>query len=169
MAFVVAFTVTQSADGKTLTLTDTSNYGDGGSFNKVDMVSRTLYITRGDTLTEQVVNFPYTNTTNSIQDQYVFTQDQDYVYSIKMTLVDNVSVEYTVTNQVITSEFTLKKLREILADTGCGCDCGDDCRVVMKIECGLDAATARTCAGDISGAQQILESVNEIADNHVNC
>lgn len=168
MAFVVAFTVKQSADGATVTLTDVTNYGDGGSFNKVDFTSRTLYITRGDTLVEETINFPYTNTNNAIQDEYAWAVDQDYVYSIKMTLVDTNLIEYTYIAQAITTEFTNKKLREILASYST-CGCSDDCRLALKIQCGLDAATARTCAGDISGAQQIMEYINELADNHTNC
>jgi hypothetical protein len=168
MAFVVAFSVKQSADGTTVTLTDTTNYGDGGSFNKTDFTSRTLYITRGDTLIEEIILFPYTNTNNAIQDEYAWTIDQDYVYSIKMVLVDNMSVTYTFSSQVITSEFTNKKLREILsAYSTCGCD--DNCKLAEKMQCGIDAATARTCAGDISQAQQIMSYVNELADNHINC
>jgi hypothetical protein len=169
MAFLVAFTVTQSIDGATVTISDTSNYGTGGSFNKADMVSRTLYITRGDTLLTTTIDFPYTNTTNSIIDTYSFTEDQDYVYSIRMVLTDNVAVEYTATNQVITTEYTLKKLRTILSEEGCGCNCNNNCALVQQIQCGLDAASARTCAADISGAQQILSQINEVADNHINC
>lgn len=169
MAFLVSFTVKQSSDGKTITLTDTSNYGDGGGYNKSDMISRTLYITRGDTLVEQTIGFPYQNTNNATQDTYVFTIDQDYAYSITMTLVDTNQIEYTFTSQLIVTEFTLKKIRELLADQGCGCGCGDGCSLVTKIQCGLDAATARACAADISGAQQILEQINELANNHINC
>lgn len=168
MAFVTSFSVSQSADGSTVTLTDLTNYGDGGSFNKVDFASRTLYITRGDDLIENTLNFPYTNTNNSIQDTSVWTIDQDYVYSIRMVLVDNAAVTYTFTAQVIVTEFTNKKLREILsAFSTCGCD--DNCRLAEKMQCGIDAATARACAGDISQAQQILFYVNELADNKVNC
>lgn len=168
MAFVAAFTVKQSADGATVTLTDTTNYGDGGSFNKVDFTSRTLYITRGDDLIEITDPFPYTNTNNSIQDTFAWTISQDYVYSIKMVLIDNTAVTYTFIAQVITTEFTNKKLRQILSEfSTCGCD--DECRLAQKIQCGIDAATARTCAGDIAQAQQILFYINELADNHINC
>jgi hypothetical protein len=169
MAFAASFTITQSIDGATISLVDTSNYGDGGAFHKADMVSRVLYITRGDDLIEVTNNFPYTNTTDSLQDIFTFTEDQDYVYSIRMVLTDNVAVEYTATNQVITTEYTLKKLRTILSEEGCGCNCNNNCALVQQIQCGLDAASARTCAADISGAQQILSQINEVADNHINC
>ena len=168
MAFAVSFTVSQSADGGTVTLTDTTNYGDGGSFNKSDFISRTLLVTRGDDLVQNTVPFPYTNTNNSIQDQSVWTITEDYVYSIKMVLVHSSSVEYTYSVQVITTEFTNKKLREILSAYST-CGCSDNCRLAEKIQCGVDAATARTCAGDINGAQKIMFYVNELADNHVNC
>lgn len=168
MSFSVSFTVTQSADGTTVTLTDTTNYGDGGSFNKADFTSRTLYITRGDDLVENTVPFAYTNTNNAIQDVHAWTIDQDYVYSIKMVLVHSSTVEYTYTAQVITTEYTNKKLRQILsAFSNCGCE--SNCRLAEKMQCGVDAATARTCAGDISQAQQIMFYANELADNHVNC
>ncbi len=168
MAFAASFTVSQSVDGATVTLTDTTNYGDGGNFNKVDFASRTLYITRGDDLIEVTTPFPYTNTNNSIQDTTTWTIDQDYVYSIRMVLIDNSMVEYTFVSQVITTEFTNKKLRQILsAFSSCGCE--SNCRLAEKMQCGIDAATARTCAGDISQAQQIMAYVNELADNHVNC
>lgn len=168
MAFAPSFTVSQSVGGSIVTITDTSNYGDGGNFNKSGMVSRTLYITPGDTLVQQTINFPYTNTNNSIQDTYQFNVTQDYVYSITMTLIDNASIEYTVINQVIITEFTNKKLREILSEYST-CGCSSSCQSAEKIQCGLDAATARACAADISGAQQILEYINELADNKVNC
>lgn len=167
MPFVVKFTVSQSVDGEVITVTDTSNYGDGGAFNKVDMVSRTLYITKGSDLIEQVIDFPYTNTDNSIQDQYQFEQDQDYVYSIKMTLVDNVAVEYTYVTTVITTEFHNQQLREILGDVDT-CGCKGDCRLAQKIQCLIDAATARACAADIAGAQRLLEKATELYENH-NC
>lgn len=168
MAFVVAFTVKQSADGVSVLLTDTTNYGDGSAFHKVDFTSRTLYITRGDTLIEETVPFPYTNTVDSTQDIYTWTIDQDYVYSIRMVLVDNTAVTYTFIAQAITTEFTLKKLRQILSEfSTCGCD--SECRIAQQIQCGIDAATARTCAGDIAEAQQILFYINELADNHINC
>lgn len=168
MAFAASFSVSQSSDGATITLTDLTNYGDGGSFNKVDFTSRTLYITRGDDLVENTVPFPYTNTNNSIQDTSTWAIDQDYVYSIRMVLIDNSSVQFTYTAQVVTNEFTNKKLRDILSSFST-CGCSDNCRLAEKIQCGLDAAAARTCAGDISGAQQIIFYVNELADNHVNC
>lgn len=168
MAFAASFSVTQSADGATVTLTDLSNYGDGGSFHKTDFTSRTLYITRGDDLVEYTVPFPYTNTVDGTQDTSVWAIDQDYVYSIRMVLVHISTVEYTHTASVITTEFTNKKLRQILsAFSNCGCE--SNCRLAEKIQCGIDAATARACAGDISQAQQILFYVNELADNHVNC
>src|SRR6187402_1188339 len=137
MAFVVAFTISQSTDGGTITLSDTSNYGDGGFYNKVDMVSRTLYLTRGDILVESTIDFPYTNTVNATIDTYLFSQDQDYVYSIRMTLVDTNAIEYTYTAQILTSEYTNKKIKELLAEDGCGCDCNNNCNLVMKMECGL--------------------------------
>src|SRR6187402_1301432 len=122
MAFLVSFSISQSTDGSVITLSDLSNYGDSGSFNKVDMVSRTLYIVRGDTLTETTIDFPYTNTINATIDTYLFSQDQDYVYSIRMTLVDTNAIEYTYTAQILTSEYTNKKIKELLAEDGCGCD-----------------------------------------------
>lgn len=169
MAFSAKFSVTQSVDGSVLTLSDLSNYGDAGSFNKVDMATRELSITRGDTLQESIVNFPYTNTVNSTIDTYLFSQDVDYVYSIIITLTDTNAIEYVYTAQVLTSEYTNKKIKELLSEAGCGCDCNNNCSLVMKIECGLEAAAARTCAADISGAQQILFQINELADNHLNC
>jgi hypothetical protein len=168
MAFAASFTVKQSADGATVTLTDSTNYGDGGSFHKADFVSRTLYRTRGDTLVEETLTFPYTNTNDSIQDTYVWTIDQDYVYSIRMVLVDNGTVTYTYTSPVVTTEFTNKKLRQLLS-TVSTCGCNDNCSITQRIQCGLDAATARTCAGDISEAQQIIFDINEVADNKINC
>ncbi len=169
MAFTPGFTVTQSSDGASVVLTDTTNYGDGGFYNKSDFASRTLYITRGDAPnTALTVDFAFTNTNNAIQDTYSWTVTQDWVYSIKMILIDNSSVEYTFTSLVIITEYTNKKLRLILSND-CGCGCGDNCKLSQKIQCGLDAATARTCAADIYQAQRILESVNELADNHINC
>lgn len=168
MAFLTSFTVSQSVEGSTIVLTDTSNYGADGAFHKTDFTSRTLYITRGDDLVENTVPFPYTNTIDSTQDTHAWTVDRDYVYSIRMVLIDTALVQYEFIAQVIVTEFTLKKLREILSSyTTCGCD--DNCQLAQKIQCGIDAATARTCAADISQAQQILFYVNELADNHVNC
>lgn len=169
MAFSASFSVTQSTSGSVVTITDLTNYGDGSAFHKVDMVSRVLYITRGDLLVEETVDFPYTNTVDSTQDIYTFTQDADYVYSIRMVITDNVATEFEYIAQVITTEYTLSKLRQILSEDNCGCSCDSSCNLVMKIQCGLDAASARTCAADISGAQQILFQVNELADNHINC
>lgn len=167
MAFVTKFTVSQSVDGEVVTITDVTNYGDGGNFNKVDMTSRTLYITRGDNLIEQTIDFPFTNTDNNIQDQYQFSQDHDYTYSITMTLVDNVAVEYSYTTTVITTEFHNQQLREILGDVD-SCGCKGDCRLAQKIQCLIDAATARACAADIAGAQRLLEKATEVYENH-NC
>lgn len=167
MAFVVKFTVTQSVDGDVISVTDITNYGDGGSFNKVDMSSRTLYITRGDSLQEQVIPFPFTNTTNSIQDVYQFSQDKDYAYSIKMILVDNNAIEYEYVLTVITTEYHNQQLRELLSDVD-GCGCHSDCRLIQKIQCALDAATARACAADIAGAQRLLDYASELYENH-NC
>lgn len=167
MAFVTKFTVGQSVDGEVITITDISNYGDGGSYNKVDMTSRTLYITRGDDLQEQVIPFPFTNTDNSIQDQYQFEQSKDYVYSIRMVLVDNMSIEYTYVITVITTEYHNQMLREALSSSG-SCGCGDDCRLAQKIQCAIDAATARACAADIAGAQRLLEYATELFENN-NC
>jgi hypothetical protein len=169
MAFVVLFTISQSIDGGTIVLSDTSNYGDAGFYHKTDMVSRVLYITRGDDLVENTVNFPYTNTVDATIDTYTFSQDVDYVYSIKMILTDTNAITYTYTLQVITTEYTNKKIKQLLSEDGCGCDCNNNCSLVMKIECGLEAAASRTCAADISGAQQILFQINELADNHINC
>jgi hypothetical protein len=167
MAFSASFTVTQSVDGGTITLTDTTNYGDSGAFHKTDMVSRVFYITKGSDLIEQTVPFPYTNTNDSLQDQYQFEQDRDYAYSIRMVLTDNVAVTYTYVATVITQEFHNQQLREILGDvTGCGCS--GDCKLAQKTQCLLDAATARACAADISGAQRLLEYASELFENH-NC
>lgn len=169
MAFAASFTVTQSSDGQTVTLTDTSNYGDGGFYNKTDFAMRTLFVTRGDnTNSTSEIDFPYTNTNNSIQDTYAWMVTQDWVYSINMVLTDTSDVDYSYTAQVIISEFTNKKLKEILAEFST-CGCSDSCNLTQKIQCGLDSATARACAADISQAQKNLEYVNELADNHLNC
>jgi hypothetical protein len=167
MAFIVKFTVTQSVDGEIVTLTDNTNYGDGGNFHKTDFVSRTLYITRGDNLIEQTIDFPYTNTVDGTQDTYLFTQEKDYAYSIRMVLIDNLAVEYTYVATVITTEYINQKLREILGDIA-SCGCHGDCKLAQKIQCAIDAATARACAADIAGAQRLLEYANELYDNH-NC
>ena len=167
MAFVTKFAVTQSVDGSTITITDQTNYGDSDSFHKTDMNSRTLYITRGDTLEETTIPFPFTNTVDSTQDVYEFTQSQDYVYSIRMVLINNVLTEFSYTTTVITTEFHNQQLREILSDVG-GCGCTGDCRLAQKIQCDLDAATARACAADLSGAQRLLEHASEVFENH-NC
>jgi hypothetical protein len=168
MAFTVSFSISQSVDGKTVTLTDITNYGDAGVFNKVDFTSRTLFITPGTTLVEASVSFPFTNTNNATQDTYSFVIDQDMVYSIRMVLVDKFSVQYSFTASVILTEYTNQKLRAILSSYST-CGCSDNCQLSQKIQCGVDAATARTCAGDIQQAQQIMVYVNELADNHNNC
>lgn len=168
MAFAVAFTVSQSVDGSIVTITDTTNYGDGGSFNKVDFASRNLYVTPGTTLVESTVPFPFTNTNNALQDQITWDVTQDMVYSIRMVLVDTSEVEYTYTVSAILTEYTNTALREILS-ADAACSCSNNCQVSQKIQCGIDAATARTCAGDISQAQQILVYINELAENHNNC
>jgi hypothetical protein len=167
MAFLAKFSVSQSVNGSVITIVDLTNYGDGGAFHKTDFVSRTLYITRGDTLEEDEIDFPYTNMNDNLQDQYQFSQDQDYVYSIKMILVDNAAVEYTYVTTVITTEFTNQKIREILGDIA-NCGCNGDCKLAQKMQCTIDAATARACAADIAGAQRLLEYANELYDNH-NC
>lgn len=167
MAFVCKFTVNQSVDGKIITVTDVTNYGDGGFFHKVDMSSRTLYITRGDDLVEQTISFPFTNTNDATQDVYEFQQDQDYVYVIKMVLIDNMAVEYEFISPVITTEFHNQQLRDLLSKVD-NCGCSGICKLAMKIQCDIDAATARACAADISGAQRLLEHASELFENH-NC
>lgn len=170
MPFTASFAAAQTIDGATLIITDTSNYGFDATHNKSNFTSRTLTITRGDTLSPITYSFPYTNTNNAIQDTYSIAITQDYAYSITLTLVDTLSTNYVSSAPVIATEFTQLKKRKILSmiQPG-GCNTTKLCQTVQMIDAAISAASNRAAAGDTGGAQTIVNYAFELASNICNC
>lgn len=123
--FAAAFTVQQSADCTTLTLTDTSNYVTNDQayttasfdvrefklYNSIGELVDTLSMADGD------LNVTYT----LIQDEWLSAV-------LELTLDGSVVVDYTVTHSILSTCFLKLCFSELVAESECGCGCsGGSC------------------------------------------
>lgn len=170
--FSASFTASQSIDGKTITITDTSNYGVDSTHTKANFQSRQLIVTRGDNVNSSVTyNFPYTGTPDSTQDTYslpTITQDYSYSIMLKLTYQDGVTT-FTSTNPVLATQYTnLNKLQ--MLNQVQPCDCNDSALIdsIDKVNIALQSASQRSSVGDISGAQQLISYAYDTTLNYLN-
>lgn len=158
-AFIVSFTATVNTSGSPITFTDTSNYGVGGSYNKINFTNRQLLVTRGDNPNNTVTYaFPYTNSNNATQDTFTLDITQDYSYSVTLEMYYTPeSNEYSWNSPVITEQFIRLALLAMMAMIK-PCDCNDFGLLdsIIKINAALTSAEQRTSAGDIQGGQAQL-------------
>jgi hypothetical protein len=157
--FAASFTVSQSIDGKTLTITDTSNYGADSSHNKTNFLNRQLIVIRGDNVNASTTYpWPYTNTDNSIQDTMTIGVDGDYAYSMTLQLTYEDSSLITATNPVLTSQFvTLNKIAMLALVQPCDCNDSSLIEAIGRVAASVDASIQRASTGDISGAEQLIQ------------
>lgn len=161
--FAASFTASQSIDGKTLTFTDTSNYGVDSTHNKTNFVARMLLVYRGDDPNTLITyNFPYTGTPNDVQDTYVLSVLQDYSYSVTLQLTYADLSLITATNPVVTTQF-IQLNRLLMLNMVQPCDCNDFGLLdsISKVNIALMSAVQRASVGDIGGSYQLLSYAYE--------
>jgi len=161
MPFIAEFTVGQSNDGTILTFTDISNYGATPTTNKSNFTGRSLTLTFALSPTVPVViNWPYTNTNNTLQDQITYTISKDVSFVARLDLtnpsvVPSGSDVLFLEAPMCTTEFTEMYKRKLLADTNsCRCNKNRLASDICIIEVGIISALNRAARGDIYGAQK---------------
>jgi hypothetical protein len=161
--FAVSFTASQTIDGKTLTYTDTSNYGADGGHHKTDFSGRQLKVIRGDDTTNTTVyDWPYTNTDDSTQDTFSIDITQDYAYSVTLVLTETGGTIDQTNNPVLTSQFVeLNKLKMLNRIQPCDCNDRTLLDYIDKVNIALISATQKASVGDISGSNQVLQYAYE--------
>lgn len=168
MAFAASFTASQSIDGKTLTFTDTSNYGDGGTNHKTDFSARRLKVIRGDDISKTTTyDFPFTGTPDGTHDTFSLAITQDYAYSVTMELVHTGGDIVSVNNPVLTTQFIeLNKLTMLNQVQPCDCNKFSLLDGIDKIQIALLSAVQRASTGDISGSNQLVQYAFEYSENY---
>jgi hypothetical protein len=123
--FSASFTVSQSADCKTLTFTDTSNYSSNDSGITISSFStgtRQFIVKSSTGAVLQTINMLISEFSKT------FTLTVDAWVSVELKLVTNASVTYTKTNSVLSTCFLELCYSELVAKTDCDCSCsGSSC------------------------------------------
>lgn len=84
MAFVVDFKLYQVwQDGK-LTVRDTSNYGANSNANKSNFLSRKIHLVRANSPQVEVIDFPFLDPQNSIEETIDIDMKSDQAISIRL-------------------------------------------------------------------------------------
>lgn len=170
MSFIPSFTLSQSIDGKTLTITDTSNYGVDATHHKTNFLARQLVITSGDNPTTPVTySFPYTGSGDNVQDTYTLTVSYDNAYTIVLNLTYQDNSILSATNNVITTQFIVLNKSSMLSMIK-PCDCNDYSlmETIDTIDIAIEAANYRASNGDIASAYQLLSYAYEKTQFFVN-
>ena len=119
--FSASFTVSQSADCKTLTFTDTSNYSSNDSSITISSFStgtRQFIVKDVNGLVLQTIDMLISEFTKT------YTLTVDAWVSVELKLVTNASVTYTTTHSVLSTCFLELCYSELVAKTDCDCSCG---------------------------------------------
>lgn len=122
--FAASFTVNQSADCTTLTLTDTSNYTDNSSSITLSTFeTRQFIISNSDGAVISTINL----TGGALVATYAITKDA--WLSVELRLTDNTGPDFTKTNSVLSTCFLELCYSELVAKTDCDCSssCGGSC------------------------------------------
>lgn len=123
--FAAAFTVQQSADCTTLTLTDTSNYiTNDQSYTTASFDAREfkLYNSIG-TLVDTL-----SMADGDLNVNYTLVQDEWLKVVLELTLDGSTIINYTVTHNVLSTCFLKLCFSELVAQSECGCGCsGGSC------------------------------------------
>ena len=116
--FAAAFTVGQSADCTTLTLTDTSDYlTNSESYTKASFSDREFKIY--NSADELIETLPMFDGDSDVT--YKLTQDEWLKVELELTLVGSLSPDYTATHSVLSTCFLKLCFSELVAETECGC------------------------------------------------
>jgi hypothetical protein len=122
--FSQTFIPITSDDTNDLVITDTSVY-DNVNFPKTLFTNRTIQVTKSDS-TSTTYNFPYTNSNNSLQDQYAIGGffDKDYAITILVTWYTS-SGNYTQVVTYLGFKKAFNNKKKLFISLVCGeCDCG---------------------------------------------
>lgn len=167
MAIIVAVSVSQSADGETLTFYDNTDYGVGSSpVNPSKSFFSNRVITMYSGLNPAVVitiPFPYTGTPNSTIDSvsYAITEDGAYAATLTLTPVTPDAVGYSSQITFCATQFTENNKSQILAQYSTSGD-GNNIAVsynICLVQAGIMAALARAQRGDIVQSYNIINFV----------
>lgn len=122
--FSASFTVAQSPDCKTITLTDTSNYADNESGITISSFStgtRQFIVKDSNGLTVETIDLAI----DEFSGTYTITQDA--WLSVELKLITNASVTYSETHSVLSTCFLEICYSELVAKTDCDCSCSSSC------------------------------------------
>jgi hypothetical protein len=120
--FSASFTVAQSPDCKTITLTDTSNYADNESSITISSFStgtRQFIIKDSNGLVVETIDLLIA------EFEGVYEITVDAWLSVELKLITNTAVTYTKTNSVLSTCFLELCYSELVAKTDCDCSCSN--------------------------------------------
>jgi hypothetical protein len=163
-AFQPSVSLSQSADGGTITITDTSNYAsntDGVTINNI--VSRTDVITDGNGDAVATVTFTPGQLTATT------TITQDYYLSNALSFVIPGPSTRTGTDNYLAANFYLNAAREVSRKLRC-CSCNNLCTASVKADLCYNEALTATLFGVPSEAEDAIEAANAlIASEECSC
>lgn len=166
------FSVDTSNDGSNLIITDLSEYN--SDHPKSLFTSRTVTIIKTDN-TEQVVNFPFTNSSNATQDTIVVEGffDKDYYLTIKLEWrFQNATIDelYTTEKHYLSNYFALICFVSLADESDCSCGC-EGLDNLTKLNNYIETATLWAKYGNGVKAQKYLDACREICNslNDCNC
>lgn len=170
--FAAAFTVGQSADCKTLTLTDTSNYvTNTQAYTTASFGTRVfkLYNSVG----ALVDTLPMLGTDLDVT--YTLVQDEWLSAVLELYLGVDVVVDFTVTHSILSTCFLKLCFSELMAESECGCGCSggscscdSTCNDTVRILQYIKAAEIFAEYSNAVSAQRQLDAGTALCDANQN-
>jgi hypothetical protein len=159
-AFAPASTLTQSADGKTVVITDTSNYEgntDGVTIDNIGARSYAITDGNGDAITSGTfTGVTLTQTFNLDADAYLHT-------ALSFTLASN--VVRTGSNNYLAENYYNTGLVKIAKKLKCDCGCSDICDNTLKAMACKEAAVFYFLYGYAENAQEMITDANMLIND----
>lgn len=169
MAITAAFTLSQSANGTTATITETTNYSEAAGDQKSDQTTRNIVVTYSDMTTDEIA-FPYTGTGDGVQDTITFTMDWDKAVNIALTITPDSPQPgsvYTYDAYAAFTGFSSKGLFDRMYALDVDKSVVDRPRWItntMKLDLNITTAKQAAKNGDLVGSQQYLDENKNIID-----
>lgn len=162
-AFAASVELSQSADGSTITVTDTSNYS-----SNTDSVSLGNIISRVDTITDGLGNLIQTVTFGAglLTASFAVTKDY-YLHNVLAFTIPGPTVR-TGTDNFLADNYYNNAAREVSRRLRC-CDCTKLCNAAVKADLAHSEAVTATLFGVPSEAQYSIDAANLLITSEEDC
>lgn len=159
-AFQPAVSLSQSADGSAVIITDISNYGSGNS----EGVTLGNIISRVDTIEDGLGNALQTVTFGAGLLTAQITITKNYYLNNALTFTIPGPVVRTGTDNFLAANFYKNVAREVSRKLRC-CDCTKLCNAAVKADLAYNEAATATAFGVPSEAQNAIDDANTLINS----